>query len=142
MKAALAAYTPNIPWARFGCAGVVRLNGEGTSSATPQVAAAVALWFEKYKDVLPRNWRRIEAVRNALFSTARKGDPEHFGNGVLQALAALGVQPRLNLPQSDASSNSFAFLRLITGLGIAERPPPTTTAWRSWKRSAAAASIR
>jgi subtilisin family serine protease len=123
MKAALATYTPNIPWARFGCAGVVRLNGEGTSSATPQVAAAVALWFEKYKDVLPRTWRRIEAVRNALFSTARKGDAEHFGNGVLQAFAALGVKPVLTLPKSDASSNSFAFLRLITGLGIVEVPP-------------------
>src|SRR5687767_10057855 len=34
MKAAVAAYTPNIPWARFGCATAVRLNGEGTSAAT------------------------------------------------------------------------------------------------------------
>jgi subtilisin family serine protease len=123
MKAALATYTPNIPWARFGCASVVRLNGEGTSSATPQVAAAVALWFEKYKSVLPRDWRRIEAVRNALFSTAVKRDSDHFGNGILQAFAALDVKPVLTLPQSEKSSNSFAFLRLITGLGIVEVPP-------------------
>ena len=69
MKAAIAAYTPNIPWARFGCPNIVRLNGEGTSSATPQVAAAVALWFEKYKHELPRDWQRVEAVRNALFTS-------------------------------------------------------------------------
>ncbi len=124
MKVAIAAYTPNIPWARFGCQAVVRLNGEGTSSATPQVAAAVALWFEKYKNELPRDFRRIEAVRNALFTTAKlKADRKHFGNGVLQAHSALKVKPVLGLPKSAASSNSFAFLRVVTGLGIAEVPP-------------------
>ncbi len=123
MKDAIAAFTPNIPWARFGCQDAVRLNGEGTSAATPQVAAAVALWFEKYKDLLPRNFQRIEAVRNALFSTAQKRDPKHFGNGVLQARAALDVKPVLNLPRSPHSENSFAFLRLVTGLGIAAVPP-------------------
>lgn len=124
MKAAIAAYTPNIPWARFGCDAIVRLNGEGTSSATPQVAAAVALWFEKYKSVLPRDYQRVEAVRNALFSTAKqKSDKKHFGNGVLQAHSALGVKPVLKLPKSEESKNSFAFLRLVTGLGIAEAPP-------------------
>ena len=124
MKGAIAAYTPNIPWARFGCKDVVRLNGEGTSSATPQVAAAVALWFEKYKTDLPRDFQRIEAVRHALFSTAKqKDDRQHFGNGVLQARAALDVKPVLGLPKSDRSSNSFAFLRVVTGLGIVEAPP-------------------
>jgi len=124
MKAAIAAYTPNIPWARFGCDTIVRLNGEGTSSATPQVAAAAALWFEKYKSVLPRNYQRVEAVRNALFSTAKqKSDKKHFGNGVLQAHSALGVKPVLGLPKSAESKNSFAFVRLVTGLGIAEAPP-------------------
>jgi len=124
MKAAIAAFTPNIPWARFGCKDVVRLNGEGTSAATPQVAAAVALWFEKYKTVLPRNYQRIEAVRHALFSTAdHKDDAEHYGNGVLRARAALDVPPLLNLPKSARSDNSFAFLRVVTGLGIVDAPP-------------------
>jgi subtilase family protein len=127
MTAAIAAYTPNIPWARFGCQTVVRLNGEGTSAATPQVAAAVALWFEKYKNELPRDWRRVEAVRNALFTTAaRRDDREHFGNGVLQAHAALGVKPVLGLKKSDSSSNSWAFLRVLTGLGVVEIPPRET----------------
>ncbi len=123
MKGAIATYTPNIPWARFGCPDVVRLNGEGTSAATPQVAAAVALWLEKYKKELPRDWQRVEAVRNALFTTAKKADSEHFGNGVLQAFEALGVKPVLGLKKSAASDNSFAFLRVITGLGVIEPPP-------------------
>jgi hypothetical protein len=122
MKAAVAAYTPNIPWARFGCKDIVRLNGEGTSSATPQVAAAVALWFEKNKKVLPRNYQRVEAVRKALFDTASNLDPAHFGRGIMQANKALGIAPVLGLPQSARSTNSFAFLRLITGLGIVEQP--------------------
>jgi hypothetical protein len=125
MASAIATYTPNIPWARFGCPDVLRLNGEGTSAATPQVAAAAALWFEKYKNELPRDWRRVEAVRHALFTTAR-GKGEHdkeLGNGILQAFAALGVRPRLDLKQTKSDSDSFAFLRVITGLGIAEVPP-------------------
>ena len=123
MASALAAYTPNIPWARFGCDDIVRLNGEGTSSATPQVAAAAALWIEKHKKVLPRNWRRVEALRKALFESALKVDPAHFGNGILRAADALGVQPDLNRQMSAESSNSFAFLRLLTGLGITEPTP-------------------
>src|SRR5215510_7765062 len=98
MTAAVAAYTPNIPWARFGCKTIVRLNGEGTSAATPQVAAATALWFEKYKSELPRDWRRVEAVRNALFTSAKlRADKKRFGNGVLQARSALNVKPVLGL---------------------------------------------
>ena len=124
MTAAVAAYTPNIPWARFGCKTVVRLNGEGTSAATPQVAAAVALWFEKYKDDLPRDWRRIEAARNALFTSGKLGaDKEHFGNGVLQAFAALAVKPVLGLTKSAQSNNSWAFLRVLSGLGLIDSSP-------------------
>ncbi|MGB7924428.1 MAG: S8 family serine peptidase [Pyrinomonadaceae bacterium] len=124
MKAAIAAYTPNIPWALFMCGAVLRLNGEGTSAATPQVAAAVALWFEKYKNELPRSWQRVEAVRNALFTSAKmKADKKHFGNGVLQARSALNVKPVMGLKMSDASDDSFAFLRVITGLGVVEIPP-------------------
>src|SRR5205085_11448611 len=54
---------------------------------------------------------------------AQKRDPKHFGKGVLQARAALDVKPLLNLPRSPRSDNSFAFLRLVTGLGIAAVPP-------------------
>src|ERR1044072_364401 len=117
MKAAIAAYTPNIPWAVAECTKLVRRNGAGTSAATPQVAAAVALWFEKNKHLpLPRDWRRVEAVRKALSSSARKADKEHFGNGILQAHAALQVAPVLDPPKSEESQTSLALLPLVTRL--------------------------
>ncbi|MBA2306156.1 MAG: S8 family serine peptidase [Acidobacteria bacterium] len=124
MKAAIAAYTPNIPWAQFGCKSSIRLNGEGPSSATPQVAAAVALWFERYKSELPRDWRRVEAARHALFTTAKhKSDKKHFGNGALQAKAALSVKPMFGLAKSERADDSFAFLRVLTGIGLAAATP-------------------
>ncbi len=124
MSTAVSAYTPNIAWPQFGCPDHTRRNGEGTSSATPQVAAAAALWYERYKAELPRDWRRVEAVRNALFTSAKKqSDLERLGRGIVQAADALRVRPVLTLPQTKADNDSFAFLRVLTGLGIAEPPP-------------------
>jgi len=125
MTEAIASYTPNIPWPVFLQSPEIRENGEGTSSATPQVAAAVALWCEKYKDFLKRDWRRVEAVRHALFSSAKAQttDPEHFGKGILQARSALDVKPDLNRDQTPPDNDSFSFLRVITGLGIDTQPP-------------------
>lgn len=123
MTTALASYTPNTSWARFGCSQTIDMDGAGTSSATPQIAAAVALWYEKYKKELPRDWRRVEAVRKALFSSAKKVDPQHFGQGILQARAALDIAPQPNLPQTPADRDSLSILRVITGLGISEPTP-------------------
>jgi len=125
MTAALSSYSPNIPWAKLGCATTINLDGAGTSACTPQIAAAVALWYEKYKSVLPRDWRRVEAVRNAFFTSARLPDPakaQYLGRGILSAQQALAIGPVLNLQQTPADSDSFAFLRVITGLGLAEAP--------------------
>lgn len=120
MTHAIAAYTPNIPWAKFQCPTAIRLDGQGTSAATPQVAAAAALWIEKYKARLGRDWRRVEAVRNALFTSTSTVDSLHFGHGILRANKALSVAPALNLPQTPSDSDSFAFLRVLTGFGLAE----------------------
>lgn len=119
METAMAAYTPNIPWAAFGCPELTRLNGEGTSAATPQVAAAAALWIEHHKDFLSADWKRVEAVRHALFSTAKsKGQPDAFGQGILQAKDALEVQPLRRPERTKRSTHRWAVWRMLTGLGI------------------------
>lgn len=96
MNKALAAFTPNSPWAS-GSKSVISFSGAGTSSATPQVAAAAAIYYRKNHqqlDALP-GWQRVEAIRHALFKHASKnGIPDgsfkrSFGNGILKALDSL-----------------------------------------------------
>jgi subtilisin family serine protease len=125
MDTAMAAYTPNIPWPRLGCEQIVDLDGSGTSSATPQVAAAAALWLQKHAARLkyPEAWMRVEAVRNALFGAAAAagGDRERLGRGPLRARAALDIAPAAaaDLRLTPRDRVSFPFLRVITGLGAA-----------------------
>lgn len=126
-KTAMAAFTPNTPWARFGCSAVVDHNGRGTSAATPQIAAAAALWIQANKaacDQYSQGWMRVEAVRRALFESARHPDgglDKYFGRGLLQADAALAVQPAAEnaLVRQPEDTASFSFLRVLTGLGVA-----------------------
>jgi Subtilase family len=123
MPTAMAAFTPNVGWAKIGCPGTIDLDGAGTSAATPQLAAAAALWLAKNKDlVFPEKWQRVEAVRKALFDGARKDFPEclkFFGNGQLNAVRALDIRPALaELHKSKPDSANFSFLRVLTGLGI------------------------
>ncbi|WP_143087617.1 S8 family serine peptidase [Chitinophaga sp. YR627] len=100
---------------------------EGTSSATPQVAAAAALYYQKYYDALselPEPWMRVEAIRAALFNSARKhikegyGEPfTYYGNGILQAKAMLEqpVPLAADLQKQERDTVSFPFFRLILG---------------------------
>ena len=109
MKTALGAYTPNVPWAEIDCAKVVDMDGAGTSAATPQIAAAAALWLAEHWDVVKnysQPWMRIEAVRFALFSAAAKSTAkmgtaetlEKIGQGVVKADAALAVDAAAGEP--------------------------------------------
>ncbi len=121
MATAMAAYTPNTPWLRFGCPDVIDRDGNGTSSATPQVAAAAALWLAKHGQAYPRGPARVEAVRAALFGL-RDGQPAatpdpFFGRGPLRAADALGIVPDANhLVKTPEDSASFAFLKLLTSV--------------------------
>jgi hypothetical protein len=133
MDTALAGYTPNVPWAKFGCPGVLRFNGKGTSAATPQVAAAVAIWLQAHQAhcaALPEKWMRVEAVRRALFGTANPGQggarpDQRLGMGALRVFDALQIWPnQARLVKEDVDSASFGFLRVITGLGIEPLAPP------------------
>jgi len=122
MKTAIGAWTTNMPWAARGCPDLVLENGEGTSSATPQVAAAAALWFAKHNPQYDQPWKRVEAVRNALFSSGdrnHKDFEKYYGNGVIRARAALDVAPIQNLAMTPADSVFLPILKEVTGIGIA-----------------------
>lgn len=96
MTTALAAATPNLPWIRLGGMGMVDHDGAGTSAATPQVAAAAAIWLAANKHRLnyAQPWMVVEAVREALFAGAREtDDTEHLGRGTLNASASLKQAP-------------------------------------------------
>jgi hypothetical protein len=143
MDTAVGAYSPNVPWARIGCRNVVDMNGRGTSAATPQIAAAAALWLAEHWDQVSRyreDWMRVEAVRHALFEkaskhTARMDEAEthtKIGKGVLRAFDALGVQPLSEaalagrkLPPARAT---WSWLDLLFGHGGVTLAPGTNAA--------------
>lgn len=104
MATALGAYTPNVPWAQIDCGNVVDMDGAGTSAATPQIAAAAALWLAEHWDRVAnysQKWMRVEAVRHALFSAASKHTAKMdaqqtqktIGQGVMRAFDALQIKP-------------------------------------------------
>jgi 3',5'-cyclic AMP phosphodiesterase CpdA len=122
MKHAIAAYTPNIPWAAIGCGELVNPDGAGTSSATPQAAAAAALWLQQNRlDVAPL-WKRVEAVRQAMFQSADRSLPAgnaYFGNGLLRGRNMLNVPFIASLQPSAVAEVSFPWLRLLGALEAA-----------------------
>lgn len=129
MRTAVSAFTPNIPWARYGAPDLIDLDGAGTSAATPQVAAAAALWLHRNGAAFPKgSWQRAEAARQALFRTARgKGGVDPLlGNGLLRAPEALAMARFDDLQAEPPDSASFAFLHLLTSVfGVADTGGPT-----------------
>ncbi|MEA2940561.1 MAG: hypothetical protein QOD09_1090 [Bradyrhizobium sp.] len=125
MQTAVAAPTPNVPWARMGCSDIIDFDGAGTSAATPQVAAAAALWLQKNRaavDAYPKAWMRVEAIRAALLESAKANPPQfsRLGRGELRASDALGKAPAAaaSLHKTAADDASFPFLKVLTGLGM------------------------
>lgn len=131
MDTALAGWTPNTPWAERGCTTNVDQDGSGTSSATPQVAATAALWIALNHAALaayPQAWQRGEAVRQALFGSARKTTAlldansvrEYLGMGTVDAVRALAVRPAAaqSLVRAPVASTSLAWLKLLSGTGV------------------------
>jgi hypothetical protein len=108
------------------------MDGAGTSAATPQVAAAAALYCQTHARELasyPNPWMRVEAVRRALFDSAgqpnEKSDREKLGRGALRAREALEVRPAkaADLEKTGEDSVGFAFLRVLTGMGLTGGEP-------------------
>jgi len=125
MRTALAAYSPNIPWAEFGCPDAVSQDGAGTSAATPQIASAAALWLQVNGANMPKDWKRVEAIRQALFRSAKPPGAhfEELGKGILQAFAALSVVPH-DVVQEPADVIWLPWLKALTGLGLDEQKFP------------------
>ena len=123
MKYALAAYTPNTPWASTALPFV--RSGGGTSSATPQIAAAAALYIAHHRAEMEakgyyapgQQWKKVEAVRRALFNAAAREEKfkewkKYFGNGILRAYNALS-EP-------------------VASTGQLTQAPPAEVAWQGW----------
>jgi len=124
MDTAIAAPTPNTPWARLHGGTIVDLDGAGTSSATPQVAAAAALVIQAHRaelDMTYIGWKRVEAVRAVLFATAgQKAERTRFGQGTLDAAQAVAAPlPAIaTLSPQKRDDVSFPILRLLLPLGL------------------------
>ena len=135
MKTAMAAFTPNLPWAKAGTIDEIRLSGGGTSSSTPQIAMAAALYYSKYFNEIEnmdKGWKKVEAIRHALFSSALKKDDVnskkgknftakdfelYFGNGILQARNMLDISPdEGQLTKTKKDKVFLPFIRVFFGL--------------------------
>jgi hypothetical protein len=140
MATALGAYTPNVPWPEIGCPDMVDMDGAGTSAATPQIAAAAALWLAEHwatvKDYPP--WARVEATRDALFKSAAKTTPkmnaaetkEKIGMGVMRAEEARQRLPATlaDLQKRPPAEPSWSWLNLLVGGGVSFGPAETALA--------------
>jgi hypothetical protein len=143
MKKAIAAYTPNVAWMLFRTTDGFDMDGAGTSSSTPQIAAACALWVQLYGGKYAAGWQRVEACRLALFRSADPGNGSatYLGNGILDVPKMLDpglatqiqqeVQANLVQP-SPVDSVSFPFLRLLLHSG-----PPGSEEERMYETEAA-----
>ena len=119
MRTAIAAYTPNVPWARFGEPTIVDFDGNGTSAATPQVAAAAALWIEKHRARVRRVCGRLEARRGGAEGVVRQRGQRRRRHRMLRAADALSQQaaPASRLTASPPDTANYAFLKLLLGDG-------------------------
>lgn len=132
MKTALAAFTPNVVWAKrsldaawAGGMAAFAEDGRGTSAATPQVAAAAALWLQTHGVNFPAGWMRVENVRRALLHSALPvdGASSCFGAGTLRAFEALRIGPATAVVQTPKDDATMSFLKVLTGIGLAPEAP-------------------
>jgi subtilase family protein len=141
MKNAIAAFSPNILWPHLpgGQEGenIIDLDGQGTSSSTPQAAAAAALWLQYYRDDSAlkdnwRNWKKAEMAYAALRQSAKQFNPpgspnyssEFFGSGILRAKAALSKSPgTVNIQPQKPASVGLGWAKLFGSLVGGTREP-------------------
>lgn len=132
MRTAIAAFTPNLPWAVYNTNNETRFSGAGTSSATPQIALASALYYQKYFneiESLKEGWQKVEAIKFALFSSASKKINRedindlglYFGNGVLQSAEMLKIRiDESTFTKEEEDKVAFPIWHLITEIITSE----------------------
>lgn len=100
--------------------------GDGTSYATPHIAAAAACWLATYQDILSQpeynGWKRVEAFRVALGKSARRANDlprKGFGHGMLdvEKLLKTPPEPAKNLVDAYNGWNESAFFATLQGYG-------------------------
>ncbi len=127
MAKAVAAYTPNVPWMKWGTVNGWSINGAGTSASAPQIAAACALWLSLYGQRFSVPWQRATACREALLNTASEGNvnPTEIGRGILNVEAMLDpvMANRIEamvkdgtLREAPEDSVSWALWRVLFGI--------------------------
>ncbi len=127
MEKAVAGFTPNVAWMdRTRLPDGFDMSGGGTSAATPQIAAACALWLQLYGNQYPQNWNVVEACRLALWrsSDATEAGKKFLGWGTLNVPAMLDANLAAEvhadylagkLGKSAEDSASFSFWRELFG---------------------------
>ena len=99
--------------------------GNGTSYATPHVAAAAACWLAFYQDTLNdaeyAGWKRVAAFKDALKRSARTENklPKGFGPGILDMDMLLKTKP-LDADKLEYAYNNWnenAFFASLQGYG-------------------------
>jgi len=126
----VAGYSPNTLWlhapdSKDPSTDRVDLNGAGTSAATPQVAAAAALWLDYHRPEIGskwNTWEKSEAAYTALLLSAqrdpaRKWPDRYLGAGLLKADRALNlsfadVRKLERHPVTESDGNLFLKYRL------------------------------
>ncbi|HEX8155500.1 MAG TPA: S8/S53 family peptidase [Thermoanaerobaculia bacterium] len=134
---ALTATTPNIT-SRHGTSAFVpnqiQFSFSGTSAATPQAAAAAALWLQAHRNDIPadqwQTWRKTQLVYDALTSTAvcpqKHRCEELFGAGLIQANAAIDELPANPVKRDPAKIGVDWITLLAKIIGVNPNDPPPT----------------
>ena len=143
----VAGYSPNIDHGfSVNNQKQVRRNGAGTSSSTPQAAAAASLWLAQEEAAIReaghwRSWQKTEAVyqamlqaaANAAEADARYQDKARFGEGPVKASDMLDIRyaelTARNLEAREESRIGYLWLlQTLESSGMLSAVPPARTA--------------
>ncbi|HKR67129.1 MAG TPA: S8 family serine peptidase [Thermoanaerobaculia bacterium] len=134
---ALTTYSPNIT-SRHGTSAFVpnqiQFSFAGTSAATPQAAAAAALWLQMHRNEFTedewRSWVKAQAAYDALVKSADLPNvphaTEYFGAGIVKANRALDVPKGTPVRRPNGEIGVDWITELVKILGINPNDPPPT----------------